>query len=76
MAVKLTYSPKKNGQYTIAEIKSAATLNHSFFDNLSYFQKQLDDPGQAHPFLIYGGTERQERSAASVRGWYDVQGVF
>lgn len=67
---------EKNGQYTIAEIKSAATLNNSFFDNLSYFQKQLDAPGQARPFLIYGGTERQERSAASVRGWCDVQGIF
>lgn len=67
---------EKNGQYTIAEIKSASTLNNSFFDNLSYFQKQLDDPGYARPFLIYGGTECQERSAASVRGWYDVQGIF
>jgi uncharacterized protein len=67
---------EKNGQFTVAEIKSGTTINNSFFDNLAYFQKQLVDPSMVHPFLIYGGTERQERSAASVRGWYDLQGIF
>jgi hypothetical protein len=67
---------EKNGQLTIAEIKSSTTLNSSFFDNLAYFQKQLKEPGLVRPFLIYGGTERQERSAASVRGWNDLQGIF
>lgn len=67
---------EKKGQFTVAEIKSGTTINNSFFDNLAYFQKQLVDPSMVHPFLIYGGTERQERSAASVRGWYDLQGIF
>jgi hypothetical protein len=67
---------EKNGQYTIAEIKSATTINNSFFDNLAYFQKQLVDPSLVDAFLIYGGIERQERSAASVRGWNDLQNIF
>lgn len=67
---------ENNGHYTIAEIKSAATINTTFFDNLSYFQKQLPDPNLAKLFLIYGGIDSQERSAASVRGWSDLQGIF
>lgn len=67
---------ENNGQYTIAEIKSAATLNNSFFDNLSYFKKQVTDSRKLNAYLIYGGTERQERSAAEVRGWRDLEGMF
>lgn len=66
---------EKNGHITAAEIKSAATINTSFFDNLEFFKKQTGDlPVQA--FLIYGGSENQERSAASVRSWKDLEGIF
>ncbi|MEQ1747763.1 MAG: ATP-binding protein [Saprospiraceae bacterium] len=59
-----------------AEIKSASTLNPSFFDNLAYFQKQVTEPIEVKNFLIYGGSENQERSAASVRGWQHIEDIF
>lgn len=67
---------EKKGVLVTAEIKSAATLNHSFFDNLLFFKKQVASSFSVKPYLIYGGDERQERSAASVRGWWDLEGIF
>ena len=67
---------EKNGSLTAAEIKSAATLNTSFFDNLQAFQKYAAPDFEVRPYLIYGGDERQERTAATVRGWWDLDGIF
>ncbi|MBL7826970.1 MAG: ATP-binding protein [Saprospiraceae bacterium] len=66
---------EKNGGIIAAEIKSAATINSSFFDQLEFFKKQTGSI-PVHPFLIYGGSENQERSAASVRSWMQLDGIF
>ncbi|MEO6758243.1 MAG: DUF4143 domain-containing protein, partial [Saprospiraceae bacterium] len=66
---------ERSNQLTVAEIKSGSTLNSSFFDNLLYFQKHSGLP-LAASYLIYGGTERQSRSAGEVRGWRDLEGMF
>ncbi len=67
---------EKQGELTIAEIKSAATINSSFFDQLVYFKNQVSPDFKVNSFLIYGGEERQERSVASVRSWGDLEGIF
>ncbi len=66
---------ERNSQLIAAEIKSSSTLNSSFFDNLLYFQKQAG-PLLKASYLIYGGSERQLRSAGEVRGWQDLEGIF
>jgi predicted AAA+ superfamily ATPase len=67
---------EQNGVLTAVEIKSAATTNSAFFDNLLYFQKQAGTEQPIRSFLIYSGKESQERSAANVRGWLNLDGVF
>ena len=67
---------ERSGKIIAAEIKSAATINASFFDNLQFFEKHVAGEMAVESFLIYGGLERQDRSAASVRGWQDLGGVF
>lgn len=67
---------EKHGVLIAAEIKSAATINTSFFDNLQAFQKYATPDFKVRPYLLYGGNERQERTAAMVRGWWDLEGIF
>lgn len=67
---------EKKGIFTIAEIKSAATINSSFFDNLYFFQKHVPTQAQVRSWLIYGGRETQERSAATVRPWNALEGIL
>jgi len=67
---------EQNGVLTAVEIKSAATINSAFFDNLIYFQKQAGAEQPIRSYLIYSGKESQERSAANVRGWLDLDGIF
>lgn len=62
-------------QLNIAEIKSAATINSAFFSNLNYFKK-LSQGEIKNTFLIYGGSETQYRSEATVLAWYDAYQVF
>lgn len=64
------------GAFTIAEIKSAATINTSFFDNLLSFKNQAPPGSVREAYLIYSGNEAQDRSAASVRPWNALEGVF
>lgn len=45
------------------EIKSGKTIQNDFFSGLTYFQKIAKDVSL---HLIYGGTEYQSRSIASV----------
>jgi predicted AAA+ superfamily ATPase len=68
-------SETKTG-YTIAEIKSSSTLNNSFFRNIQFFQKHSDPEKQLQSWLIYGGNESQKRDNATVRPWYDLDGIF
>lgn len=65
-----------NGAFTIAEIKSAATINTSFFDNLLFFQKHAPAGGPVHHRLIYGSRDAQIRSAATVIPWNMLEGIF
>ncbi|MBK7810828.1 MAG: ATP-binding protein [Saprospiraceae bacterium] len=64
------------GGYTIAEIKSASTLNNSFFNNLQFFQKHSDSDLKLKAWLIYGGMESQQRGFATVRSWNNLEGIF
>lgn len=62
--------------YSIAEIKSASTINNSFFRNLQFFQKHTNADLQLRSWLIYGGSESQQRGFATVRPWNDLEGIF
>lgn len=56
---------------TAVEIKSGATLHPSFFDGLSWFAKQTGLP-PSRCALVYGGDQRQSRSAGEVYPWFDT----
>lgn len=50
------------------EIKSGMTINSDFFKGLEFW-KNLTGASSQQCTLIYGGTEEQQRSQASVLGW-------
>jgi len=50
------------------EIKSSQTLKTEFFKNLEFFQKISGTPPE-QSFLIYAGTENQNRLLGSARSW-------
>lgn len=50
------------------EIKSADTLRNDFFKNLEMFQK-LSGTTAENCYLVYQGTENQDRSNGKVRNW-------
>lgn len=54
-------------QYPV-EIKSADTLRPEFFRNLELFQKVSGTP-PTDSYLVYQGSENQDRSAGRVRNW-------
>lgn len=59
----------KQGQRLYAlEIKSADTLHADHFRNLALFQ-QLSGTSPENCYLIYAGSENQDRSSAHVRAW-------
>lgn len=58
----------------VAEIKSAETINTSFFANLQKFSKQNPELS-LEPFLLYGGSEQLEHLNTRVLGWQAV-GLF
>ena len=63
---------------TAVEIKSGATVASDWFANLGQFGKAVADavPGrQVRSRLVYGGDERQLRTAAEVLPWRGVAGV-
>ena len=51
------------------EVKSSETLDISLFKGLKYWQRLS---GVNKGYLIYGGSEMQERSNFTVLPWYDV----
>lgn len=55
----------------VIEIKSGTTISPDFFKGLAYYQKLSGLPSE-HLFLIYGGTEKQIRSAGTVLGWNQI----
>ncbi|MCC6459762.1 MAG: ATP-binding protein [Saprospiraceae bacterium] len=50
------------------EIKSSQTLKSDFFKNLEFFQKLSDTPPE-QSYLVYAGTENQNRLRGFARGW-------
>ncbi|RDB03354.1 ATP-binding protein [Runella aurantiaca] len=62
---------EKSGGVLIGEIKSAGTINASFFDNLAWFQQQTDVP-VLEAYLWYAGNESQIRRSATVMPWHQV----
>ena len=60
------------------EVKSGATIHPSFFDNLRRFEmlaREAVPPPQdgVQRLLIYGGDQRQERTAGIVIPWRQIQ---
>ncbi|MEM9830605.1 MAG: ATP-binding protein [Bacteroidota bacterium] len=53
----------------VAEIKSGQTIRADFFKGLNFYRK-ISSP--AASYLIYGGTESQNRSEHTVLGWVDA----
>ncbi len=59
---------KTGTQERVIEIKSGKTISSDFFKGLTFYQKLSGLPSENF-FLLYGGTEKQARSAATVLGW-------
>jgi predicted AAA+ superfamily ATPase len=53
------------------EIKSGETIAADFFAGLDYWSKKLH-PLSIKPWLVHGGTARQEREKATVLPWHDL----
>ena len=62
-------------QHSIVEMKSAQTINSSFFKGLNYYQK-LSGIDAKDCYLIYGGNENQQRSNAQVLSWENISQMF
>jgi Holliday junction resolvase-like predicted endonuclease len=62
---------ERGSEITAVEIKSGATLHPSFFDGLSWFAKQTGLPA-TRCALVYGGDQRQNRTAGQVYPWFDA----
>ncbi len=60
---------------TPVEIKRGKTINSSFFDGLSYWNK-LSKSNPKDGFLIYAGDENQKRSIGNVINWKHLTKVF
>jgi hypothetical protein len=67
---------EKHDGLVIAEIKSSLTINASFFDHLERFRTMVGGQFHLTSFVIYGGTENQERNNATVCGWNAIPTVF
>jgi len=65
----------QSGMLSAVEIKSGATVNPSFFKNLSQIDDRMasaDCPRTVQRHVVYGGEESQRRSNAQVLSWRDV----
>lgn len=64
----------ESGKEIIAvEAKSGATAHSSFFQHLASFAEKLG--GEVTSRVVYGGSERQQRSAGELIGWSSIQDV-
>ena len=57
------------------EIKAGKTISNDFFKMLHYWSKLASDKAGI-PYLIYGGTESQNRSTVRVKGWHEAIHVY
>lgn len=55
------------------EIKSGETVNNDFFRNIKYWNTLADS---RESYLIYGGSENQKRSIATVLSWENLNSLF
>ncbi|QQR49260.1 ATP-binding protein [bacterium] len=56
------------------EIKSGATVNQRFFDNLTFWHT-LAGTDRSQGYVVYAGTEKHERSFGTVVSWQDVSSM-
>ncbi len=59
----------------VIEIKSAQTINNSFFKGIQYYQK-LSGINTDSCYLIYGGSETRSQSDAMVLSWKDLNQIY
>ncbi len=57
------------------EIKAGKTIGADFFKMLDYWSKLASDQA-GFPYLIYGGTESQNRSRVRVKGWHEAVHLY
>ncbi len=57
------------------EIKAGKTISTDFFKMLNYWSKLASDRA-GFPYLIYGGTESQNRSQIWVKGWTEAVHLY
>jgi hypothetical protein len=62
---------EETSSLNVAEIKSAETINSSFFSNMQKFTK-IAEGQKVQPFLLYGGSESMEYMGTQVLGWRSV----
>jgi predicted AAA+ superfamily ATPase len=60
---------------TPLEIKAGATIVSDFFDGLEYWNKSTQHT-MPHGFVIYGGSERQTRSAGTALSWRNIEDIW
>ena len=59
------------GTFQAIEIKSGETIAADFFTGLDYWRKKLGHQSIT-PWLVHGGTARQDREKATVLPWNDL----
>jgi hypothetical protein len=64
---------ENDGSVIPIEIKSAKTINASFFDGLREWMHLANEAER--PFLVYGGEAGQQRTVARVVGWRDIGSI-
>ncbi|WP_297088421.1 ATP-binding protein [uncultured Draconibacterium sp.] len=63
------------GQLKTIEIKSGKTIIPDFFKSFHYFNKLFSELNTQN-FLVYGGGDFQQRTAATVVGWKYLNRIF
>lgn len=62
---------EEGNQFIPIEIKSSKTIHTDFFKGLQYWTK-LANMSTEHGYVIYGGTQSQQRKQGNVLGWKNV----
>lgn len=66
---------EQNNVLVPVEIKSGKTIGTDFFAGLLYWYSLAKD-ASTHGYVIYGGDENQERSAARIVSWKNIDTIF
>jgi uncharacterized protein len=61
--------------FQAVEIKSGMTVTSESFSGLKYWGSQLTEY-KLHPWIVYGGETKQEREAATVLPWRDLESLL